>query len=90
MGEIFEYIAEELKSPINAAHQISRIKDAIFKLDILPKRHEIYKRKKWNGIELYQMPIDNYLVFYTVDDADECVHILRVIYGGRDLPRALQ
>lgn len=34
------------------------------------------------------MPVDNFEVFYTVNEMQKSVIILRVIYGGRDIDRA--
>lgn len=34
-------------------------------------------------------PTDNYLVLYLPDEETGTVHIVRIIYGGRDLTRQL-
>lgn len=72
---IYEYIALSLMSPENAYAQLSRLEEHIEKLNNLPKRFPIYK----NDIRF--MPVDNYLVFYTVEDSSKTVSILRVMYG---------
>ncbi len=33
------------------------------------------------------MPVDNYLVFYTVDDDSQIVNIVRVLYSARDIDK---
>ena len=80
---IYEYIALTLMSPENANAQLSRLEDRINKLDNLPKRFPKYKN------EIRFMPVDNYLVFYTVDDVSKNVSILRVMYGKRNIEKAL-
>ena len=80
---IYEYIAISLMSPENADAQLSRLEDRINKLDNLPKRFPKYK----NDIRF--MPVDNYLVFYTVDDNSKDVYVLRVMYGKRDIENTL-
>lgn len=80
---IYEYIALSLMSPENADAQLSRLEDRINKLDNLPKRFPKYK----NDIRF--MPVDNYLVFYTVDDNSKDVYVLRVMYGKRDIENTL-
>ena len=80
---IYEYIALTLMSPENANAQLSRLEDRINKLDNLPKRFPKYKN------EIRFMPVDNYLVFYTVDDVSKNVSILRVIYGKRNIEKTL-
>ena len=80
---IYEYIALSLMSPENANAQLSRLEDRINKLDNLPKRFPKYKN------EIRFMPVDNYLVFYTVDDVSKNVSILRVMYGKRNIENTL-
>ena len=80
---IYEYIALTLMSPENANAQLSRLEDRINKLDNLPKRFPKYKNK------IRFMPVDNYLVFYTVDDVSKNVSILRVMYGKRNIEKTL-
>lgn len=80
---IYEYIALTLMSPENANAQLSRLEDRINKLDNLPKRFPKYKN------EIRFMPVDNYLVFYTVDDVSKNVSVLRVMYGKRNIEKTL-
>ena len=80
---IYEYIALTLMSPENANAQLSRLEDRINKLDNLPKRFPKYKN------EIRFMPVDNYLVFYTVEDVAKNVSILRVMYGKRNIENTL-
>ena len=80
---IYEYIALTLMSPENANAQLSRLEDRINKLDNLPKRFPKYKN------EIRFMPVDNYLVFYTVEDVSKKVSVLRVMYGKRNIEKTL-
>ena len=80
---IYEYIALTLMSPENANAQLSRLEDRINKLDNLPKRFAKYKN------EIRFMPVDNYLVFYTVEDVSKNVSVLRVMYGKRNIEKTL-
>lgn len=80
---IYEYIALTLMSPENANAQLSRLEDHINKLDNLPKRFPKYKN------EIRFMPVDNYLVFYTVEDVSKNVSVLRVMYGKRNIENTL-
>ena len=80
---IYEYIALTLMSPENANAQLSRLEDRINKLDNLPKRFPKYKN------EIRFMPVDNYLVFYTIEDVSKNVSILRVMYGKRNIEKTL-
>ena len=80
---IYEYIALSLLSPENAEAQLSRLENRIENLNQLPKRFPVYK----NDIRL--RPVDNYLVFYSVEESAGTVSILRVMYGKRDLENSI-
>ena len=43
----------------------------------------------WRGRGLRWIPVGNYLVFYTVDEATKSVRVIRIMYGGRDIEKQL-
>lgn len=79
MRSIVEYIAVTLSSPNSALSQLTRFEEKINSLEELPFRFPVYK----NDIRF--VPVDNYLVFYTADEAAKTVSIIRVMYGKRDV-----
>lgn len=86
---IFEYIAFDLQSVQNAAGQLDRLKQSIASLDQMPERFRVYENEPWRSRNLRIMPVDNYLVFYIPNHEEQIVHIMRVMYGGRDVDRQL-
>lgn len=82
---IFNYIAFDLKSEMNATGQVNRIRDAIRKLNTLPERHEIVDWEPWSSMGMHKIPVDNYIVFYLVDSQNMIVTVNRILYGGRDI-----
>lgn len=86
---IFEYIAFDLQSVQNAAGQLDRLEQSIASLDQMPERFRIYENEPWRSRNLRIMPVDNYLVFYIPNHEEQIVHIMRVMYGGRDVDRQL-
>ena len=82
---IFEYIAFDLQSVQNAAGQLNRLEQSIASLDQMPERFRVYGNEPWSSRNLRIMPVDNYLVFYIPDHEEQIVHIMRVMYGGRDI-----
>ena len=34
---------------------------------------------------MHKVPVDNFIVFYTVTDDTQTVTIIRIVYGGRDI-----
>lgn len=86
---IFEYIAFELQSPQNAAGQLDRLEQSIMVLDQMPERFRVYEKEPWHSRNLRIMPVDNYLVFYIPNHRELTVKVMRVMYGGRDIPKQL-
>lgn len=51
---------------------------------------EIYKYpivdwEPWKSMNMHKVPVDNYLVFYTVDNSNLKVTIIPIVYSGRDI-----
>ena len=90
LRDIYEYIAFDCLAPENALGQLDRLEDAISKLSKLPERFRIYDREPWRSRGLRVFPADHYLVFYIPDKVSKTVHVLRVIYGGRDIDEELK
>ncbi len=87
LREIYTYIAEELLSPEVAINQLKRIEAGILSLDNMPTRHRIYDKDLSSCIRFF--PVNNYCIFYLVDEKDAQVHIVRVLYGGRNFTDVL-
>ena len=34
---------------------------------------------------MHKVPVDNFIVFYTITDDTQTVTIIRIVYGGRDI-----
>ena len=89
LQEIFSYIATELFEPQTALNMCDRIEQEILKLCTLPDRHAPYKKEPWFSRGLRFFPVDNFLVFYIARESDYTVHVLRVMYGGRNVEEQL-
>lgn len=87
---IYEYIAFDLQSPLNAAGQLDHLEESIASLNQMPERFRIYDKEPWKSRNLRIMPVDNYLVFYIPDNDAGIVTIIRVMYGGRDVDHQLR
>ncbi len=85
--DIYSYIAFELLVPGTAEGQVNRIRKAICSLDFMPSRNPIVDWEPWKSMGMHKVPVDNFVVFYTVDDVALTVTIIRIVYGGRDMQR---
>lgn len=84
LEEIYEYISRNFKAPETAREQIKRITQAIRTLAVFPKLFRV-RKKDSKGREVRLLPIDNYVIIYSVDDANYIVNILHVLYGRRNM-----
>ena len=69
---------------------MNRIREAVRKLDTMPERHESVDWEPWSSIGMHKLPVDNYIVFYLVDNVKRTVTVIRVLYGGRDIEEIIQ
>jgi toxin ParE1/3/4 len=86
---IFEYISETLLVPMTAAKQTDRIMDAADSLDNMPLRYCLFDKEPWRSHGFRIMPVDNYVVIYFPDEANNTVTVIRIMYGGRDIEKQL-
>lgn len=89
LREIYEYIAFSLCEEKAAKDLIFLLEQNILSLDEMPGRYRIYDAEPWKTRNLHIMPVKNYLVFYIPDEQSKKVHIVRVIYGSRNLDEQL-
>ncbi len=87
MEEIYTYIAEQLLAPENAIGQYNRIAEAIQNLNVFPERVRIMESEPEHAMGLRQLPIDNFSVFYVIED--NRVVVTRVLYSASDISRRL-
>jgi len=84
MRGILKYIAETFKVPPTAQRIYRSIKKQILTLEKMPLRNPLANDEILAARHLRLMPVENYTVFYIVDEERKQVHILRVLYNRRD------
>ena len=85
LREIYTYIANELLVPETAAAQVGRIRKEVLSLEFMPARYALVEWEPWHSMGMYQFPVNNFIVYYLVDDEAGTVTVVRVFYGGRDI-----
>ena len=83
LTDIYDYTNDILKNPERAKKVYEKIKEEIKKLEYLPKRYPLVRV----GEILYTLRlfiIDDYIVFYMVDDEEKIVRVKRILYGASD------
>ena len=86
---IYDYISATLLEPTIAGRFIERVKKAIQSLDTMPERYRLYDKKPWRSKGLRLFSVGSYVVFYHVAQEVDVVYVDAVLYGARDLERAL-
>ena len=85
LKDIYAYIAQELLVPDTALNQVNRIRKEIRSLDFMPSRYALVDWEPWKSMGMHKVPVDSFVVFYTVDSDSMTVAIIRIVYGGRDI-----
>ncbi len=82
--DVFKYISDILFEP-DIAKKIQRtLLVRIKSLETMPKRNAVIDIEpyKTRGVRIYL--VENYKVFYVVDEEKEMIYILNVLYKHRD------
>ncbi len=86
---IYRYIHETLGVPTAAQRQINRIRETARSLASLPERYSAVDWEPWASMHVHRVPIDRYILFYRIDEAENTVTVLRVVYSGRRIDASL-
>ncbi len=82
---IYSYIAFTLCAQTAAQAQAKRIRKEILSLSFLPERYAQVSWEPWHSQGVRKVPVDNYVIFYVVNEKAHCVEIIRIFYGGRNV-----
>lgn len=85
LRKIYMYIAFDLMASENAEGQVKRIRNEIRSLNFMPSRYEIVDWEPWKSMRMRKVPVDNFVIYYTVNDDTRTVTIIRIFYGGRNI-----
>lgn len=86
---IYEYIADTLLVPDTAQKMTERLMQGARALEFMPERNPLYKEEPWHSRGVRFLPVKSYLIFYTINTAEDTVSIARIMYGGRDISHQL-
>ena len=89
MTDIARYISHELSNPVAAERLADEMIAVAEKLIDFPYSHLAYQPIRPLQKEYRRLLVQNYLMFYWVDEAQKLITIARVIYSRRDYERLL-
>ena len=78
------YISKVLLEPEIARSWSDRIKKEILSLDHMPFRCPLVEEEPWRTEGIHKMTVDNFIVYYWINEATCTVWVTAVIYGRRD------
>lgn len=84
LNGIIEYIAIDLNEKSIALKLYKKIVEAINSLSDTPGRCAVIDEEPFKTLQTRRLIIDNYSIFYYLNNETETVHILRILYNRRD------
>ncbi|MEI6578245.1 MAG: type II toxin-antitoxin system RelE/ParE family toxin [Eubacteriales bacterium] len=81
---ILLYISKTLKQPTIAKRIYTEIKKQISNLRSKPARQKIVEEAPYAAQGVRKLYVENYMVFYVVDDSKKEVHVFRILYNRRE------
>lgn len=87
LREIYSYIAFTLLVPETAEKQVNRIRKEVRSLDFMPSRYSLVEWEPWKSMGMHKVPVDNFVIYYTVDDESRTVTVIRIFYSGRNMAK---
>lgn len=73
------------KSQLPPKKLVNRIRKAARSLDALPGRYPVVDWEPWQSMGMHRFTVENFLLFYLIDQSTRTVTLVRIVYGGRDL-----
>ena len=89
MGDIAKYIGVKLENPEAAERLAEKMIEAAEKLTDMPYKCQVYIPVKPLRHEYRKLIVQNYIMFYWVDEDKKLITIARVVYSGRDYENLL-
>ena len=82
--DIFNYIEKLLYSPKAAKDLMDKIDKAIENICLFPFAASMLDEDLYKPFNFRKIPIDNYILYYEINEEKKQVNILRVQYAKRD------
>ncbi|QUH26182.1 type II toxin-antitoxin system RelE/ParE family toxin [Serpentinicella alkaliphila] len=84
LHQIAKYIAIELLEPKLAMKVLNTIEKAVLSLEEMPFRHPVVNDNRLCQLGIRQVIVDNYIIFYVINEKKKLVTIIRILYRKRD------
>lgn len=82
MESIGDYIALTLCSPKAALNLLAKFNEGIERLKSFPFSGDLLETQYPLEYEYRRIIVENYIIFYTVDEQNQTVNVMRVLFGS--------
>ena len=89
LRDIVRYISAALASPISAGKMMDIIQQAISDLAAMPHRCPSVRDERLAMLGYHKLLVENYVIFFTVDEKAKIIDIERILFARRDWQRIL-
>lgn len=90
LQEAVIYISKVLQASTVAKHWAARIKKELASLSTMPARYPLTEEEPWHTEGIHKMSVENFLVYYWIDEEKKIVWITAIVYARRDQLRVLR
>ncbi len=89
LTSMYNYIADSYLDIDAAFNQVERIQEKAESLETLPKRHKIIELEPLSRDNMRSVVVNNFRIFYLINDKYGEVRIIRILYSGRNVEEIL-
>lgn len=90
MKEITYYISCELCAPEAANILADKMEKAMLTLSELPQKYVLLDEEPWRTEGVRKMIVKNFLIYFWIDEENDKVQVMAIIYNKRDQIKQLQ
>ena len=90
MVDIVRYVSTQLQNPTASDHLTEELVNAVERLREFPYSFPVYVPIRLLKKEYRKLPVQNYLIFYWVEEEKKLITIARVIYAKRNYSHYLK
>ncbi|MBQ9680022.1 MAG: type II toxin-antitoxin system RelE/ParE family toxin [Ruminococcus sp.] len=88
--EILHYITDTLDNPSAASAFMKKFEKVISEIRLFPKCGSLVENEFIALNDIRKIPISNYVLYYRLKESDECIIVLSIIYGRRNMDNILK
>lgn len=85
ISDTLNYISNKLYSPLSAQNLLNKAEKIISNINDNPFLYPKCRNEKLAQKGYHYAIVNNYLLFYSVDEDTEQINILRFLYSGRNI-----